>query len=300
MSLSTYTRLTNLIAVRDVLTPIRVSIPASSSLRQAVRIADDMGPGDTGLPYLVRDGTHVVGATYYWDLRSGLEDGPPDDADERDRAGVRTAMTTITPDLIITADTSLWRAARLLMEARSDLFTWFVFDGHEIEGTLTYRDLFKPPFRVCLFAMTVELEQLSLRVCMRGARESWMSLTENRRTRALDAMRRAQERREPKKHAPDRFDMLSQHPELLLEYTTFIDKKTILIKRNLLPKAQRREIEETFDSIEELRNRCAHPDSSDEPFEQPKELLRKVLACHCLLAKIKEVLEPVDDRQSEQ
>jgi DNA-binding transcriptional regulator GbsR (MarR family) len=106
-------------------------------------------------------------------------------------------------------------------------------------------------------------------------------------------MRKAQERREPKARARDRIDMVSRHPELLLEYTTFIDKKTVLVKRHLVPKAHRREIEETFDSIEELRNRCAHPDSSDEPFEQPKELLEKVLACHGLLAKIKDVLEPI-------
>jgi len=284
MPLSTYTRLTNLISIRDVMTPIQGVIPASATLQEAIDLADSFGVGDSGLPYLVGSGDELIGSVSYWDIREAIEIGVGNTMDER-------VVRPINPNLIVTADTPLWRATALLMRAAGDLDIWFVIDGHEVVGTLTYRDLFKPPFRLCLLAMTFELEQLSLRLCQRNAKTNWSALTEGRQQNAEKAMRRAQERREPTR-ASERVNHLRAHPALLLEYTTFIDKKTILIKRGLLPSIRRDVITETFDSAEELRNRCAHPDSGDEAFiDDPKELLRNVQACHVVLAKIKDVLE---------
>jgi hypothetical protein len=174
----------------------------------------------------------------------------------------------------------MWRAAHLLMNHWDEDSLWFVFDANEVVGTLTYHDLFKPSFRVCLFALTVELEQASLRLAMKDAAASWAVLTPNRQQRAEENLRRSNLKR------------LST-PADLLEFTTFIDKKTILTKRRLIPGVPLDEVRTIFDEVEELRNRCAHPDSADEPFiDQPKELLRQVLDCHRLLWKINNVIEP--------
>src|SRR5688572_6134985 len=176
MSLSVYTRLTNLIGVRDVMTPVQAYVSLSSTLQHALDEVEEAGTGDTGLPYLVRDDGRVVGWTQYWTLRDARDDGAAHQLNERNDSGGYKVVLPINPDMMIAADTKLWRATDVLMSHSDGNQFLFVLDGHEIAGTLSYRDLFKPPFKVCLFAMTVELEQLGLRLCMRDAAASWAAL----------------------------------------------------------------------------------------------------------------------------
>ncbi len=103
---------------------------------------------------------------------------------------------------------------------------------------------------------------------------------------------RGSETRREKQHAEERIQLKLQHPDLLLDYTNFIDKKTMLIKRKLVPGLARRDLEETFNPLEEMRNRCAHPESTDESFiEEPRQLLKYVRACHRVLSKLNDALE---------
>jgi hypothetical protein len=300
MSLSVYTRLTNLIAVRDLLTPVQAYVTLTSTLRQAIDAAEEAGTGDTSLPYLVRGDGGVVGWTQYWTIRDTLEDGPADQLDDRDRAGVKGVTLPITPSMMIAADAKLWRAAHVLMNHWDGSRFLFVLDGDEIVGTLSYRDLFKPAFRVCLFALTVELEQASLKLCLNDAAASWSALPKNRQDNATRTLIAAQKKREPRERAAERVEALKKHPDILLEHTYFSDKKTIIVERNLLPEVDPKMLAETFESLNDFRNRCAHPDSSNEPFfEEPKELLLRVLACHTLLKKIKDVIEPDSDGEVE-
>lgn len=316
MSLSVYTRLTNLIAVRDVLTPAQGYIDRSCTIGQALEELSRIR-GDTSLPYLVRDGGRVVGAVRYWDLRSAQEEGPTDEVDERKGAGIDEQIFPINPGQLIAADTKLWRAAHALMKDHPHELPLFVLEGDEIIGTFSFYDLFKPPFLVCLFALTVEVEQASLQLCMKDADASWAKLTKNRQEMAA----RSSERRHQKMAVPrdDRLmagnegdmaeeqerknmaraiDAIRKRPESMLEYTCFIDKKEMILKRGLLPNKNKRWLEDVFNAAEEMRNRCAHPDSSGEPFlEEPRELLRRIQDCHELLAELKKVTEPVDGKE---
>jgi len=297
MPLSVYTRLTNLIAVRDVLTPIQAYIDQSCNLNEAVE-EFDRRTCDTSLPFLVRDGGRVVGAVRYWDLRSVQEEAPIGEIDERGRAGIHEGVSRIDPDQLVTADTKLWRAAHALIRGHPHDPLLFVLDGDEITGTFTFHDLFKPPFLVCLFALTVEIENAALQLCSRDASASWAALSPGRQTRALRSLEFAQKKRQPANKAAERIDNIRKHPLLMLEYTCFIDKKEMILKRDLLPKEDQRWLEAVFNAAEELRNRCAHPDSSGEPFiAEPQELLKRIEDCHNLLAKIKLVTEAVDETE---
>ncbi len=80
----------------------------------------------------------------------------------------------------------------------------------------------------------------------------------------------------------------------------FIDKKTILAKRGLVPGVSNTQLTDVFTSMEELRNHCAHPDSLDEPFiENPGDLLRQVTACHKVLDIINDEMQPVPPTEPE-
>ncbi len=288
MSLSVYTRLTNLIAVRDVLTPVQGYIDQSCTIGEAIRELDKIR-GDSGLPYLVREDGRVVGAVWYSHLN--------DDADERNGDRIDGEIQSIKPDQLIAADTKLWRAAHALIKAHAHDPLLFVLEGDEIIGTFSFYDLFKPPFLVCLFALTVEVETTALRLCSRDAAASWAALSPGRQMKALRSLEFTESKRRPTNKSADRIENIRKHPWRLLEYTCFADKKEIIRKRRLLPEEDRRWLEGVFNAAEELRNRCAHPDNTNEPFMEVRDLLKRIQDCHALLAKIKKVIEPVENEE---
>ena len=93
-------------------------------------------------------------------------------------------------------------------------------------------------------------------------------------------------------------EMLDRDVAAMLGYTTFIDKKTILCKRRLIPSVGRSDIENVFDWMEGIRNACAHPDTYEEPFIAPEDLLEQITACERLLQAIEEQLLPPPPAES--
>jgi hypothetical protein len=237
----------------------------------------------------VLDGSRIVG--WIEEPFVGGEDESSADTEPAEPDQVRDIMNQIDPGRLLTADTSARRALQLV--AASDPFApWFVLDGHEFVGTLDYDCFFKPPFKVCLFALVMQLEQRSLWLCNQDAEASWESLSEDRRESAIRMGNKRREDLPPSGLREEADEVLRGGPDAMLGYTMFCDKKTIICKRRLLPNISNSELQRVFDSMESLRNFCAHPDTYEEPFIEPQDLLEQITSCEKVLQAIEEQLLP--------
>lgn len=154
---------------------------------------------------------------------------------------------------VLSADTTALEAVEIFGSTSHHFF--FVLHHNRVTGTLHYGDLFSLPVKLCLFALTLDLEDSALRLALIWARDSWQCLTEERRKRgeAVYELRY--------KHSP--------HSEggpydQLLGCTTFCDKGNILKKCGLVPEISGKKIDSIFSRAERVRNSCAHtnPDNT--------------------------------------
>ncbi len=120
-------------------------------------------------------------------------------------------------DMLVTEDTPLGRASQMF--ADSERYYFVVIMGNEFVGWLSYHDLYKLPFRLCLFAALLSIEERMLFVIQREAAVCFTRLPEGRK----DAARKLYHVRGFKPDTPD-----DETPHLLVTCTNFIDKATML------------------------------------------------------------------------
>jgi len=166
---------------------------------------------------------------------------------------ISDCMYQIAPDTIIAADTPLLEAVAAFYGTRHPFF--FVLKGNRLVGWLSYRDLHKPPLRLCLFALLLNIERMLLEAISLFAKESVGLLSEGRLNKALEIYGLRQYRMDSA-GAP--------FPSLLLECTTIADKITIARKlastKGAVPSLAQRTFRMT---IEKLRNEIAHPGAEE-------------------------------------
>jgi hypothetical protein len=271
-----------------------VVLSPSMPLTEAINRIDAAPSAANGLPTLVRDGPEVAGWTNYCSVR---------DAQKMGEELVTSAMTQLRPDQMISATTTTWRLIQLFAEGRQDFF--FVLDGAEIVGTLEYRDLFKPLFRIALFALVSQLEQESLKLCIKHSEQCWSNLSNKKREQASRMYRRAHNkawRRDPERgwELEESFggkagdaesnevrdflrsqeERVADSPWVLIEYTVLEDKSEMLMGARLVPNWA----ESVFANAQKIRNRCCHPDAGDDVLEpNPQQLWNTVSDCHRLI-----------------
>lgn len=160
-----------------------------------------------------------------------------------------TCAERISADMILTADTPLVAAIGAFSAKNHPFF--LVMKGSSFVGWLSYSDLHKPPLRLCLFAMLMNIEGLLLDISIADWRRSVAALSPGRVQKALEIYRL-------RGYSFDKDG--TPHGARLLECTTFVDKLKIM-KGNpdakaavpaLINKAYR-------ERLEKLRNELAHP-----------------------------------------
>jgi len=155
----------------------------------------------------------------------------------------------VTPETILTADTSLVEAVAAFCSSSLPFF--LVLKGNHFIGWLSYSDLHKPPLRLCLFAMLINIERLLLDVALLSARESVGFLSEGRLSKAKEIY-------VIRKYNCDREG--EPFSSRLLECTTVADKMSIVRKFTNIKQAVPALGERKFCSdLERLRNEIAHP-----------------------------------------
>ena len=245
MKASTFSRLASLVVVRDLQTPMGPDVPPHADPELLADIifstAADQGYDGTDRVSLVRDHGRILGWVFFDAF-----------AVDPEPSSVREALESIRPDSLLAAATDYFSAVRLFSRQSSPRFS-FVLEGNEITGTLSHNDLFRLPARLCLFSLTLELEQTGLALCQLDAEGSWNSLPKGRRSKAEQTFR--------KRHPDPRMETPPFAEQL--EFTMFCDKGTMLAKNPRLPSASRRLVERVFSKADEVRNACAHSGAED-------------------------------------
>jgi len=156
----------------------------------------------------------------------------------------------VTPEMIMAAGTPLLEAAKAF--ATTDQHLFFTLEDNSLSGWLCYDDLFKLPFRLCLFSLLLGVEQLATDICKLQPGKSLNALSSGRLEKA-------------KKTYSDRGfrrDQNGNESELeLLDCTMFSDKIRIL--RKLFTREVPAASDSLFDFAECIRNDLAHPRDED-------------------------------------
>ena len=171
---------------------------------------------------------------------------------DSDLAQIRDAVRTIYPSEIVSADTPAFKLLRLVAERPKSGIILFVLDHEAIVGTVSPTMLASPVFRLCLFSLTLELENAALNAAMRNPIASWNALPPGRRAKAKEVHNRLHGKERVANSPGDRV------LEPLLASTMFSDKGKIVAKRKLLRGWSRARVESLFALAEEVRNGSAH------------------------------------------
>jgi hypothetical protein len=151
-------------------------------------------------------------------------------------------------DILISSDTPLLDAINIVCEKSDSIY--LVLKRNEFIGWLHYDHFHKLPFRMCLFALLIDLERILLRLTMSDPTLFLKNLTPNRLKKAKETYRKRG------------FSLNKENKEFdsrLIECTEFCDKFTMLRKDS--------EIVQKFPNIkskfgyraEKIRNDIAHP-----------------------------------------
>lgn len=158
-------------------------------------------------------------------------------------------MDPISADILISSSTPLLEAIHLYCSG--DNYTYLVLKGNQFIGFLNYSHFHKLPFRLCLFALLMDLERTMLKITKSNPASFLKNLTKGRLNCAekIGGLRGLSLNEENKV-----FDIN------LLECTQFIDKFTMLRKNPEIVQ-QCPNINSKFKKkAEKIRNSIAHPE----------------------------------------
>ena len=259
---------TSVVVARSVLEPLGPSLPAQMDLEEAFgtvcSAAEEGGYVFVDRVSLVYDGPELVG-WYTADMG---------DPDSESVAEVKRRIYALE---LVSADTSVFKLVQLLADRPRSGAVLFVLDQDAIIGTISHEMLRHPVFRLCLFALSLELEEASLSAAMVNPLASWNTLSPARRAKAQEVHDRISSESHRKASS------LAQKPwGQLLASTTIADKGKIVAKLKLLPGRSRSQVESLFAKVEQFRNWCAHTsDSRDESRLnlEPKHVARFITSC---------------------
>lgn len=280
---SVFERMAGLVRVRDIQTPFGFVLSGSADVKYPEKphpsfishraIRDDLqASGLLGLPYL----------TFDRDFRVYLSDLNRQDGEDEIYAEPKFVLRE---EHLVSADTSLWHALQLFAippdphaaeTACSQRDALIVLDGNRFTGLLTPHNFGSQPARLCLLALTLELERAALEFCSFHAMEFFELLPEGRREKAR---RMFKERYLDRKvtlplivpEVPAFLEVSAQSSHrvrevvgaLRLDCTNFIDKGTML-HRSGATWFEPGDIKTLFKRAERLRNACAHAREADD------------------------------------
>ncbi len=142
-----------------------------------------------------------------------------------------------------------------------------VIHVNEIIGVLRYRDLFRPLGRLAFLALALEIEDQAFTLCQSPtlAERCWLSISANRKRKAIEEFMRRHEREPTSTYQP--------FPQLIA-CTHLVDKAHMIWKQKLIAPATRAEVLGFFHELKVLRDLCAHPGHEYEfPQALPQERL---------------------------
>jgi hypothetical protein len=234
--------LATMVTVRDICSPF---IGTFDSLRSASEVGDEWSlelcPDSSPLDHIglvLQDGK-PAGILHYADLQSDKS--------------VSDCITPFPLDALITKETSLITVAGMF--TTRDVPFFVVIKGNDFVGWISYHDLDRLPFRLCLFAAVLGIEEKMLRVVLRDPKLALGKLSSKQR----DSARRLYQ----KHHADHRHTLHDEPWDGIVGCTYFRDKASMLQQcaqtRSLIPAVCEKK---WIILLNKVRNALAHPDPS--------------------------------------
>jgi hypothetical protein len=232
----TLSRIASLVTVRDIFTPFVASFDVRRSVADvseewSIELSSE-SPLDQ-MALVLSDGKPLGLLTY-----DALEAGK----------SLSECVDEIRLDMLVTEDTPLGRASQMF--ADSERYYFVVIRGNEFVGWLSYHDLYKLPYRLCLFAELLSIEERMLFIIQRAAADCFSRLPGGRKEAAHNLYRW-------RGYKPDTPG--DEAPHLLVTCTNFIDKATMLQRSpwiEMIPAASEKK---RIKLAEGVRNKLAHP-----------------------------------------
>lgn len=136
-------------------------------------------------------------------------------------------MEHINPTYILSSSTTIVEAVEHFGTKPNSYF--FVFHVNELVGILYYSDLFKPLGRLAFLALALEIEDEALRLCQYSSivEACWQSLSEGRRSKAIDQFKLNHEREPNFEDDNSRFFDITR----LIACTQLSDKASMIWKQ---------------------------------------------------------------------
>ena len=158
----------------------------------------------------------------------------------------------INGDTLISSDTPLLEAIQTVCSGDNTIF--LVLSGNKFIGFLHFDHFHKLPFRVCMFALLIDLERTMLEIIKSKASFYLKKLSDGRLVKAKNIYGH---RKYKLNHDNEEFD------SLLVDCTTFVDKFLMLRKDptflNYCPNINNK----LAKVAEEVRNLIAHPENEE-------------------------------------
>lgn len=233
-------QLARLLTARDLQWPLGPTLPAEMTAAEASEILweEALGKYDPTTRFsIVKKANTVVGYVTMDVIQEGTK-------------SLAAFADQIPPDRIVHVSTPALDIFNKLEVPH--LHPFFVKEKREITGTIGAGEFMGVPFRLCLFAITIELEETARDLLLKDAQASWDSLPQERRDKATQLYKD----RPSTKWVPSH--EYKPYREWL-ECTELCDKGTILRKRGLVGDMSKSKLKELFEDVERLRDACAHP-----------------------------------------
>jgi hypothetical protein len=193
-------------------------------------------------------------------------------------------MDPISEDILISSDTPLLEAIHVY--CRRNISIYLVLKGNRFIGYLHYSHFHKLPFRLCLFALLMDLERTLLEITKSDPTSFLKNLTEERLNYA-------------KKVYGYRGLSLNEENKVfdskLIECTTFIDKFKMLRKNPVIVQKWPNINSKFTNTAEKIRNSIAHAEGEEESGLLPikrEELLPFIQWAEELQLQLYELVKP--------
>ena len=170
--------------------------------------------------------------------------------------GVGSVAEPVVTGQMLSGDTPALEVVKLFAQNSNSFY--FVLQEAQITGTLHYEDLFRSPFKLCLFALVLELEAAALDLALKEPAASWSALPSGRQHKAEEVYEKKYHGSGDRENPP--FDDL-------LSCTMYCDKATILRKLGIGADCSI-DINSLFSKAEGVRNSCAHTNSENDRWDK--------------------------------
>lgn len=257
---SIFEQITSALTVKSLCSPLGPDVPAGTNIEELEAIFPDAHVA-MNYPSRVLDASGDAKGILWFEDWGFLEmDEGPTIVDE--------VMDQLEPHQLLSSNTTVLSAVEFF--GRRQSFYFYVIDLNEVVGVLFYGDLFKPLGRLAFLALALEIEDQALRLCQSESinEKCWLSISENRRRKAIELFKSRYER-EPNldgdaekgtwiRHLLEKKRNISDIA-LLIECTNLVDKATMIWKQKLVTPSTRADVLGFFDDLKKVRDQCAHP-----------------------------------------